>query len=91
MDTKYNNVSAFNNYNNFRLNQSKIKKENRNKRGIYRFINRTNNYSYIGRSVDLTRRFSEYYNINLKPKKFLKGNSHIHKALLYYGYDNFYL
>ena len=93
METKHNNVSAFNSgygfkpiiiYNNFLSNKSNIKKENRNKIGIYRLVNKINNESYIGCSLDLTRRFGEYYNV--KP---WNNNNRISRALLFYGHDNF--
>ena len=52
--------------------------------------NLVNGKSYIGSSVDLSRRFRYYYNAN-----YLKLSSAktmlINKALLKYGYDNFSL
>jgi group I intron endonuclease len=47
-----------------------------------------NNKSYIGSSVDLKRRFLEYFNI----KRLLRYSSMaINKALLKYGYSQFSL
>jgi group I intron endonuclease len=36
--------------------------ENKNKSGIYRWVNNENGKSYIGSAVDITRRLRNYYN-----------------------------
>jgi len=65
-----------------------ILKENENKSGIYRWINRSSGYSYVGQSTNLSGRFKNYFN-----KSYLssKKNSTICRALLKYGYSNFNL
>ena len=84
MFTKKNNVLTFNSnskfkpfifYKNSLFNHSNLLKENRNKIGIYRWIDIIDNKSYICRFINLTRRFQEYYNINFLINQTLKGNS----------------
>ena len=79
------------NNNNFLLNKPNILKDNKDKSGIYILYNIINNKIYVGRSIDLRRRFMEYYNINHLNREVAKGNSRICDALLIYGYINFNL
>ncbi len=74
-------------YKNIKLNKPLILRENKEKCGIYIFIN-NNNDAYVGRSTALRRRLLYYYNNNYLKKA---GNSHICRALLLYGIDNFNL
>jgi group I intron endonuclease len=78
-------------YNNSLLNKYNILKDNIDKSGIYRWVNRINNKCYIGSSVNLHSRLLNYYNKNYLNKKLLIRNSHIYRALLLYDYDNFNL
>lgn len=64
-------------------------RENRGKSGVYRWINKKTGKSYIGSSIDLSRRFNQYYNYNHISD--LKHNMLIYKALLKSGYSNFQL
>lgn len=58
------------------------------KSGVYMWTNKINGKKYVGSSVNLRRRITEYYNINNLLKK--KGeNMLIHRALLKYSYSNF--
>nr|AVD96817.1 GIY-YIG homing endonuclease [Ophiostoma novo-ulmi subsp. novo-ulmi] len=58
------------------------------KSGIYMWTNQLNGKKYVGSSVDLRRRFLEYYNV----KRLLNESSMpICTALLKYGYKNFSL
>ena len=41
--------------------KSIIIKENRNKSGIYRWVNKTNNNSYVGSGINLAKRIGDYY------------------------------
>lgn len=68
-----------------------IFRENRGKSGIYRFVNILNGRSYVGSSVDLTRRFRDYLSSEWLNKELLKNKSFIYKALLKNGYSNFRL
>lgn len=76
-------------YLNAELEKDIIIKQNKNKSGIYLWINVINNKKYIGSSIDLSRRFKEYYNKNYISK--VKRNFPIHAALLKYDYSNFKL
>lgn len=78
---------------NLYLNVSFLKKriiiENKNKSGVYRWTNLLNGKSYIGSSVDLLRRFYQYF--NLKYLSDSKNKMLIYRALLEYKHDNFSL
>jgi group I intron endonuclease len=71
--------------------KSKFYEENRRKSGVYHLINIINSKSYVGSSVDLSRRFRIYYSLNSLERKLNKGSSAIYSALLKYGYSNFSL
>lgn len=76
-------------YFNSDLEKDKAIKQNINKSGIYRWTNVVNNKTYIGSSINLSRRFKEYYNYShiSKPDRRFP----IHNALLKYGYSSFKL
>lgn len=74
-------------YPNADLNKSKIIVDNRNKVGIYRWVNSINNKTYVGSSTNLSERFLDYY----QSRVLLKNKTPIHNALLKYGYSNFSL
>ena len=75
-------------YSNVDKQKESIVKENINKSGVYKWINNTNGNSYVGSSVNLSKRLLEYLNTNylLRHK-----NMSINKALLKYGYSDFSL
>jgi group I intron endonuclease len=62
-------------------------KENKNKAGIYKFTNKLNGNFYIRSSVNLSRRFSSYFNLNYISN--IKNKLTIFRALIKYGYFNF--
>jgi len=65
-----------------------ILKDNTNKSGIYMWTNLISGKRYIGSSVNLKRRFLEYYNVN----RLIASNSMpINRALLRYGFSRFSL
>lgn len=76
-------------YLNADLNKTTIIKQNKSKSGIYRWVNVTNNKDYVGSSINLGRRFKEYYNYNHISQ--VRRNVPIHSALLKYGYSSFKL
>jgi group I intron endonuclease len=78
-------------YNNVDIDKSRVYEENRNKSGVYRLVNKINGKSYIGSSVNLSRRFRIYYSLNSIKRKLNKGSSAIYSALLKYSHDNFSL
>jgi hypothetical protein len=51
-------------YSNPDIQKKSIIKENKEKAGVYRWINVVNGNEYIGSSKDLGRRLQSYYNIN---------------------------
>ena len=76
-------------YLNADLEKTTIIKQNKSKSGVYRWVNVINNKNYIGSSINLGRRFKEYYNYSHISK--VKRNFPIHSALLKYGYSSFKL
>ena len=68
-----------------------ILKENKGKAGVYCWRNLINGKIYIGSSINLERRFREYYNVNSLENELKRGNSLIARSLLKYGYYNFSL
>ena len=82
-------IIAIISYFNADLEKAIIIKQNKSKSGIYRWVNVINNKSYVGSSINLGRRFKEYYNYSHISK--VKRNFPIHSALLKYGYSSFKL
>ena len=76
-------------YNNMYEFKSIIIKDNKNKSGIYKFTNKLNGNFYIGSSVNLSRRFINYYTLSYISK--VKSHLTISRALIKYGYFNFEL
>jgi hypothetical protein len=72
-------------YTNADTDKVKFLADNLNKSGVYRWTNKTNGKTYIGSSVNLTRRFYTYFSIG----SLAKSNRHIDRALLKYGFSNF--
>jgi len=71
-------------YENSDLQKVDIIKENRGKSGVYRWVNKTNGKTYVGSSVDLSKRLLQYYS-----EKYLTRNSEsmiICNAILKYGH-----
>ncbi len=66
-----------------------VVKHNKGKLGIYRWIHIKSGKSYIGSSVNLSIRLSQYYNYNHISDP--KNKMIIYKALLRYGYATFRL
>lgn len=60
---------------------------NRNKVGIYRWINKINGNTYIGSSVNISVKMYTYYSL----RSLAKSNRLIDRALLKYGFSNFAL
>lgn len=51
-------------YTDANLNKSIILKDTKNKAGVYRWVNKVNGNTYIGSSVNLSRRFRVYYDFS---------------------------
>lgn len=65
-----------------------ILKENKGKSGIYMLTNKLSNHIYIGQSIDISKRFKNYFNLSYLKSK---DNYIISRALIKYGYSNFSL
>ena len=61
--------------------------DNRNKSGIYRWINKKNDNTYIGSSVNIRVRMYTYFSL----RSLAKSNRPIDRAILKYGFFNFRL
>ena len=69
--------------------KSQILKENKNKSGIYKFVNKLSGSFYIGSAKNLRTRIYSYLQLSILLKG--KNNSIITRALIKYGYSNFSL
>ena len=78
-------------YSNVSVDKSKILEENKNKSGIYMWTNLINGKCYIGSAVNLSNRLSNYYSTTYMEDALNRSNSHIYRALLKNGYENFSL
>lgn len=75
-------------YNNADVEKIRILKDNKDKSGIYCWVNKINGSKYLGSSKNLYRRLLQYFNTGylLKHESFV-----ICRALLKQGYSNFNL
>jgi group I intron endonuclease len=91
-DTENNikNINYINKYNNFKQDRNRILREQKDKTGVYLFLNNINGHIYIGSSIHLAARMKNYLNT-----AFLKSKQNINmpiiKALLKYDQTNFSL
>jgi len=65
-----------------------IIKDNKNKSGIYKWTNKLTNDSYVGQSIDLSKRFIRYFNLSYLRNR---GTLAINRALIKYGFSSFQL
>ena len=72
-------------------NKNKILQDNKQRCGVYKWVNKINSKSYIGSSVNLSSRLSHYFSLNYLAKRTSKYKSKIYNALLAHGHDNFQL
>lgn len=87
-DFAYQSLTPLITYTNLNSDKDIIIKSNKKKVGIYLWTNILTNDRYVGRSINLGRRFSYYFN----PKRLKEaGFSLICRALLKYGYEHFKL
>ena len=73
------------------LNKNILLKDNKNKAGVYRWVNKVNDSSYIGSSVNLNQRLRSYFNFSFITRSLVRNKSLIYSAILKYGYSNFQL
>lgn len=74
-------------YSNSDTQKESILNDNKNKSGIYCWTHIESGKKYVGSSVDLYRRFTQYYNIKYITRA--SKSSAICRALLKYGYSSF--
>jgi group I intron endonuclease len=74
-------------YTNSAKSEEFILTNNKNKTGIYLYLNNTNGKIYIGSAKDLRIRLRAYYN----PKELVRNQFLIQKAIIKYGHINFSL
>lgn len=76
-------------YSNAAADKSRVLEENKQKSGIYRWINKVNNKKYVGSAGDLSKRLLFYYS----PAKIvvLQSKSLIYSAIIKYGLKDFTL
>lgn len=74
-------------FHNADVQKSEIIKEIKGKAGVYRWINTKNGKSYVGSSVDLSKRLYRYF--SLAHTTIQSKHSAICRALIKYGYGNF--
>ena len=72
------------------LDKERIILDNKNKAGVYQFINLLTEESYVGSSTNLSVRFRQYYNYNYISSP-ARGKSVIYLSILRNGYSNFSL
>lgn len=76
-------------YDNADIDKVKFLADNSKKSGVYCWTNKITGKKYVGSSVDLKRRFYNYYSIGYLLRETTNNNSYIYRALLKYGYTNF--
>lgn len=83
-----NHIKPAKEYNNADTQKLQILADNKGKSGVYLLINKESGKSYVGSSVNLKKRFTQYFNIKYL---MLHSNMAISRALLKYGYLKFKL
>ncbi len=86
--------SDFNNiiiYDDALSNKNKILQNNKQRCGVYRWVNKINGKCYVGSSVNLSSGFRNYFSLNYLAKRTSKYKSKIYNALLAHGYENIQL
>ena len=74
-------------YSNADTEKAIIIKNNLGKSGVYSWVNKESGARYVGSSIDLGKRFVNYYDL----KHLMKHNMPIYKAILKYGHSKFTL
>lgn len=75
-------------YLNADLDKKRIILENKDKAGVYQFINLLTGESYVGSSTNLSRRFKQYFNYSYISSP-ARGRSIVYSSILNNGYSNF--
>jgi len=88
-NTNTNKIDSVVTYNDAGSDVKSILRDNRGKSGVYLWTNKINGKRYVGSSVNMARRFRDYYNNSFLTQ--IKNKMTINKALLKYGYSSFKL
>jgi group I intron endonuclease len=92
MNNKNNmNIMPVKSYLNASINEFDVYKDNKEKSGIYRWINLITGKFYVGSSICLSKRLYHYYYIDKFKRIGSKDRSLINKAILKYGISSFQL
>lgn len=91
VDLKINKIIPVKTYFNLEITKLNIYKDNRGKSGVYRWTNLINGKSYVGSTVNLTKRLQAYYSPKQLIHQLNKGKSAISSAILKNGLLNFKL
>lgn len=83
-------IVPFKTYTNADTLKDLVIQENKEKSGVYRWRHLITGKSYIGSSINLGRRFRDYFNYNFITHEKNK-NMYIYRALLKHGYSHFKL
>lgn len=78
-------------YANADVDKLQILQENKGKTGIYRWVHKESGKTYVGSSVNLSRRMRDYFNIIYLESEIKRTKSIIYKSLLKSGYSSFSL
>lgn len=76
-------------YSNADIDKFAILKDNKDKIGIYRWVNLDTGKSYVGSSRNLSARFKQYFNVNYLEREIKRNNSKIYRSLFKKGYSKF--
>jgi len=78
-------------YENADIQKAEIRKENKGKAGIYRWVNLKNGKCYVGSGADLSKRLALYYSDTTLRTSLKKYKSAIYSSMLKYGPSGFRL
>jgi len=76
-------------YSNVEIDKSKIILDNKNRSGIYRWVNTLTGETYIGSSTNLANRFKDYFSQKNVKRILERSESRILRAIQAHGYSNF--
>jgi len=86
-----NNIKPVKVYDNADTQKLHILQENKNKSGIYLWVNNDTGESYVGSAANLSQRFRIYYSLLSIERILNRSKSRILRAILKYGYSKFTL